>query len=320
MYVLILANTGIRVGEARGLRWSDVSSTRTLTDEIRSVLTVRGKTGEREVVCNIGVDKFLSELKSFRTEELGAIPRVLVVDIALGIGRAAEKDLLHVTQFIRFVLLDGVPWDDAEKKSQLYVGTAMNDFVDRTRSDSLEELKPTIKETVPRVLRSAAMRMHDNNLIAIPRSVGNEGTPIIINNACVSWHRLAGDFMFGGARGYVGTLFPISTTEAEEVLLRALGKNYGKMIPHAFWSAQREVYGDGPRRPYVVAGIYTQRIRATPADTPAYITKELQRGRDSWTEYRDHRGPHDAQRSRTVDAHIAFFEREVRWFRQQYGK
>jgi integrase len=74
LYVLILANTGIRVGEARGVRWSDVSSTRTLTDEIRSVLTVRGKTGEREVVCNIGVDKFLTELRSFRAVELGFDP------------------------------------------------------------------------------------------------------------------------------------------------------------------------------------------------------------------------------------------------------
>ena len=34
LYILILGNTGIRVGEARRLRWSDVSTTRTLTDEV----------------------------------------------------------------------------------------------------------------------------------------------------------------------------------------------------------------------------------------------------------------------------------------------
>jgi len=107
------------------------------------------------------------------------------------------------------------------------------------------------------------MKMHDNNLIALPQSLANDSTPIIINNACVSWHRLASNFMFGGARGYVGTLFPISTTEAEDVLLRALRKHHGKVLPHAFWSAQREAYGDNPRRPYVVAGVYPQRIRAT---------------------------------------------------------
>ena len=74
LYILILANTGIRVGEARRLQWRDISSTKTLIGETRAVLTVRGKTGERETVCNIGVDRFLAELKSFRTAELGRIP------------------------------------------------------------------------------------------------------------------------------------------------------------------------------------------------------------------------------------------------------
>jgi integrase len=74
LYILILANTGIRIGEARKLLWRDISSTKTLTGEARAVLTVRGKTGERETVCNIGVDRFLAELKSFRTTELRRIP------------------------------------------------------------------------------------------------------------------------------------------------------------------------------------------------------------------------------------------------------
>jgi integrase len=74
LYILILANTRIRIAEARKLQWRDISSTRTLTDETRAILTVRGKTGERETVCNIGVDQFLAELRSFRTAELGRIP------------------------------------------------------------------------------------------------------------------------------------------------------------------------------------------------------------------------------------------------------
>src|SRR5262249_23771170 len=50
------------------------------------------------------------------------LPRTLVVDIALGIGRTSEQDLLHVTQFMRFVSLDGVPWNDPREKANLYVG------------------------------------------------------------------------------------------------------------------------------------------------------------------------------------------------------
>jgi hypothetical protein len=244
------------------------------------------------------------------------LPRKLVVDIALGVGATEDDELLHVTQFMRFVSLDGVPWNDRAKKEKLYVGTAMNDFMSRTRNH--EDLEPTIKDTVSRVLGSAAMKMHDNNFIALPRSLANESTPIVINNACVSWHRLAGNFVFGGARAYVGTLFPVSTTEAENVVVRALGKHQGKLLPHAFWSAQRETYGDNPRRPYVMAGVYPQRIRATIADVPAYIAHELERGRDAWTRYRDKGGPHDAQRKRTVDSHVTFFERQIEWFKERW--
>lgn len=73
-YILVLGNTGIRVGEARRLRWRDISSTRTLSGEARPVLTVRGKTGEREVVCNEGVDYFLNEMFEYRSTELAQPP------------------------------------------------------------------------------------------------------------------------------------------------------------------------------------------------------------------------------------------------------
>ncbi len=74
LYILIMGNTGIRIGEARRLRWRDASTTRTLTDEVRAVLLVRGKTGEREVVCNKGVERYLEDLRSYRTQEVGLPP------------------------------------------------------------------------------------------------------------------------------------------------------------------------------------------------------------------------------------------------------
>lgn len=68
-YVLILANTGLRVGEARGLRWSDLRTVR--TDEgSRLVAEVRGKTGVREVVFQDGAEKYVKRIYDLRVEEL----------------------------------------------------------------------------------------------------------------------------------------------------------------------------------------------------------------------------------------------------------
>jgi hypothetical protein len=245
------------------------------------------------------------------------LARTLVVDIALGIGRTDDEDMLHVTQFTRFVSLDGVLWDDPKRDEKLYVGTAMNDFVARTREDRME---PVRKGKVSRVIGSAALKMHDNNLIALPRSLASEGTPIIINNACVSWHRLAGNFMFGGARAYVGTLFPISTTEAEEVAVRALGKHYGKSLPHAFWAAQRNAYGHTARRPYVVMGVYPQRIHCTRGDVPRYIMGQLDRGLAQWRAFLDRTNPSDPQKRNVLQSHIAYFQRELDRFRERWDK
>jgi integrase len=67
---LILANSGIRVGEARHLRWRDISSTKTLSGQKRLIFTVHGKTGEREVVCNETVERYVERLQNFRSEEV----------------------------------------------------------------------------------------------------------------------------------------------------------------------------------------------------------------------------------------------------------
>ena len=166
------------------------------------------------------------------------IDRNLVVDIAIGVGQTDEANMLSVTQFIRFVSLDGVDWHDPEKKKALYVGKAILDYLARTRS-STAPLEPIKKETVPRVVGSSALKMHDHNLIVLPRALADERTPIVINNACASWHRLASNFFVGGARAYVGTLFPVTTSEAQEVIIKLLDKHVGKPLPAALWSAQQ---------------------------------------------------------------------------------
>lgn len=74
-YVLILGNTGIRVGEARGLKWRDVRQEYGERDgQMIVILTVRGKTGTREVVArNSVVKNYLKRIFDLRVEELTAL-------------------------------------------------------------------------------------------------------------------------------------------------------------------------------------------------------------------------------------------------------
>jgi integrase len=75
-YVLILANTGIRIGEARGLCWRDIDAEPTeKSDEFNIILHVKGKTGARDVVARTSeVQTYFERIWELRTEEIGKKP------------------------------------------------------------------------------------------------------------------------------------------------------------------------------------------------------------------------------------------------------
>lgn len=198
------------------------------------------------------------------------------VDIAIGIGRTEDDDLLKVVQFSYFHSLDGVDWNDPVAKADLYVGSAIKDYAKWSGRDDFE---PVHKEPLDRVRSSAAMAMFDDNFIAMPVAIAGSSTPIIINNACVSWHELAARFTFGNSRAYIGTLFPVLPFEAENVANLILDKHWGKPLPEALWLSQVETYGKSDRRrPYVMTGVYIQRLRSTKEDVPRHIMKKLTDG------------------------------------------
>jgi len=70
---LILANSGLRVGELRGLRWADLRTAKTV-DGPRMIGTVTGKTGSREFVMQPSGPTYIDRLKQLRKKELGTDP------------------------------------------------------------------------------------------------------------------------------------------------------------------------------------------------------------------------------------------------------
>jgi hypothetical protein len=287
---------------------------------------VRGYRGKGATVRKISemVDLFPYDLLIFAThcgdakgyrctyeyKDSEGIDRRLIVDIAIGIANTDDPDMLRVDQFIRFHSLDGVDWIDPTAKKNLYVGKAIVDFSERFKANDLE---PVRKDLIPRVVGSAAMAMYDNNYIALPRSLAAEGSPIIINNACVSWHELAKRFTFSGARVYVGTLYPVSDSEAEAVVTRIIKKYFEKPLPHAVWSAQNAVYEkSSTRRPYVVTGVYTQYLRVTNEDVPQRIFGKLKSAEQYWSSINKNKSAKD------IASVATYYEREISSFCSRY--
>lgn len=72
-YFLILANTGMRIGELRDVRWKDTKYISTNKGKLL-VAAVHGKTGSREVIFQKGADRYVERIRDARKQELGKDP------------------------------------------------------------------------------------------------------------------------------------------------------------------------------------------------------------------------------------------------------
>lgn len=242
-------------------------------------------------------------------------PRTFVVDLAVGFARTDDPDIVRVGQYMRYISLDGVDWTDRAAKAKLYVGNALHEFNERLADDTIK-LEPTKKETVDRVVGSAALKMFDSNLLFAQHAVAGVGTPIVINNACLSWHRLAGNMTYGGARAYVGTLFPVTSSEAAEVITKVLDQHWEKPLPVALWAAQRGVYGSNLRRPYVVARVFPQRLRVEPRDYHLRIRQQLDRSLRGYQEMLEATAQSEIKQIASIEEIIKYLQLESDHFKR----
>lgn len=246
---------------------------------------------------------------TYEFEDSSGKVRRLEVDTAIGVAVSDRNDdKVLVTQLYNFTSLDGVSWHDPDRDSKLEVGSAILDF-----STQIDSLEPVLKVPIDRVHRAAVLQMHDNNYLPVPRSIAGHGWPVILNNACASWHRLSETFVFGGARAYLGTLYPVTVYDAEPVTLKLFGKHFGKPLPVALWASQREAYGaNSLRRPYVMAGIFPQRLRTVARDVPTETMKALLRNASHYKKHLDEEEHLSEKEKDDLQERIDYLEREAK--------
>jgi integrase len=122
-YILILSNTGIRVGEARMLRWRDISIDKDRNQSPIVVLSVKGKTGEREVVARtFAVKGYLDRIQVMREAELN--------------GKVKRDEFVFCNR-------DGKPVGSFKKGFQNLISTACVEFDSHGQRRTIYSLRHT---------------------------------------------------------------------------------------------------------------------------------------------------------------------------------
>lgn len=209
--------------------------------------------------------------------------RRLVVDHVRSFARDFGSELIQVREFHRFHSLDGVDWLDQAGKDALPVGSAIKTWVEM-RDPLVRNRFAIAQEELVRVKGSMGISLHDGVWIFASHGMHPRSAPIVLNNACWSWHRLCEKFTFAGARGYIGSLFPVTNVEAQEVAIAALTKHNGAELYRALWLAQKDVYGDQGRRPYVMFGLPVVAIRPNHADAIGFMQSAYAEAIAGWDE------------------------------------
>ncbi len=209
--------------------------------------------------------------------------RRLIVDQAVGIGYDPGEDKFAVMTYHRFHSLDGVDWRDKEGKAALPVGTAITTW--QAMGGPLDRQDCIVaNEPIPRVVGSMAIQLHDGIWLFASHGFAPGSAPLFVNNSCWSWHELSQRTTFAGARAYLGSLFPITDAEAQEMGAALFGRYIGHELHRALWQAHRDVYGSPGRRPYVMVGLPFVAIRPNTANAVAFTSNAYAEGIAHWSE------------------------------------
>lgn len=126
-YVLILANTGIRVGEARDLKWRDIRPIQTSDDTQSVALMVTGKTGKREVVARTAdVRKWFNSILTERKQDIDhpesdlAQSTKVPTDSYVFCGRNGKPIGSFKKSFGRLIAEAGVEFDSFGQRRTIY--------------------------------------------------------------------------------------------------------------------------------------------------------------------------------------------------------
>lgn len=211
----------------------------------------------------------------------------ITYDLVTSFAPEPGKDLVEVTEFTRWISLDGIDWSDSEGKDRIDTDYILKQYVEKRKGRKIDYDDSSIVEIseVSKIKYSDALQMSDFNFIPMPTELGGHRYPLVFNNACSSWRELAHRFAVAGACVYIGTSVPIQNPVAIDVVTTFTNlTTRGRTLGFALFDAQKSYISQLKYTPYLMHGYLFSKCLSfgSREENSKYCIQELTKSIKKW--------------------------------------
>jgi hypothetical protein len=158
------------------------------------------------------------ERLTIRIPDSTGVTHVVEIDQAVQFGSmnfsSQPSENVQVHHLLRPVSIDGTDWHETGPDVKKHYTTIWNHLLQTPQ----EKWEIQRRESLKHVAHSTAIKLHQGALMLnLMNVICPSVSPIIFNNACLSFYDAARTLTFAGSRSYVGTLARVKDSKARQV-------------------------------------------------------------------------------------------------------
>lgn len=178
----------------------------------------------------------------------------------VGFAPVPGKELIAVHRKAIFRKFDGYQWMSPELKAQNIPKYVFEDMRKNLFNGEMgkEALRTRVNSPI---INSCHIKCYDSIHQGMFRVLASHNSPVIFNNTCVSWYEIASFFIYGGCRGYIGTLWSIKNYTAKNAAILFYGSFLNETVLQSFFKMLKQIECSKDSDIYIYWGFPFTKIR-----------------------------------------------------------
>lgn len=180
-------------------------------------------------------------------------------DSVLTISPSIERELFEVQHKWFYKTFDGLKWKSKELKDKYPPYVFADMFKELQRSKAAN--KKTVAKNVT-VSNSCAIKASDGLHQGMFQTIASHSSPVVFNNTCWSWGIIAENFLAGGARAYIGTVWDVTNAAAVNFAEEFYKYALSEPIMISVYNALKSISGTASADVYILWGLHFSSVAA----------------------------------------------------------